>query len=232
MAKVLRHIIIIFLVLAWAGAAVGEATYSIDGDISDWGVTLETYKLSYWNYSWFDQDSFDPDPVGTIQYNVEDYWESDSQPSGGEQYDIEAVYLDADCESLYFGIISSLPWGGVSGYYPIVTVVANGVSYTHSKYTTSPFAEFAIGDLGITDGGKANYFFEGMIAASDFLDPGADTYSVNIAVTESCNNDSIGLCADIDCPSPGPGPGPIPEPGTMALLGLGLAGLVARKRRK
>ena len=224
MARVLRHIVIIFLVLAWAGAAVGEATYSIDGDISDWGVDLETYKLSYWNHYWFVQDSFVPDPVGTIDYEVQDYWASDNQPAGGEAYDIEAVYFDDDAETFYFGVISSLSWD--ASISTTISVTANG----HT--VTSPFSSFAAANLGIEDGSLPNYFFEGSIPASEFGDPDAGTF-VSIAVTEACGNDSICMTATRDSDGPSPGPGPvIPEPGTMALLGLGLAGLVARKRRR
>lgn len=72
----------------------------------------------------------------------------------------------------------------------------------------------------VYENGYATYIMEGCIAFSDFggMDIGRTGLSMDLAM--SCNNDMMSLSV-----------GPVPEPGTIALLGLGLIGLYAGRRR-
>jgi hypothetical protein len=76
-------------------ASTAEATpfYQIDGSIADWNVSLQVFRQHHGEGSRtsFVQGSFVPDPVGTIEYVVEDYPLSDVRPRGGERYDYEAL---------------------------------------------------------------------------------------------------------------------------------------------
>jgi len=209
--------------LLWLPAARAVPSYNIDGKIDDWGVHLE---LFHWDYWWwhgeaFDGDSFTPHPLGTIDFKVEDYWPSDREPSGGEEYDYEAIYFDDSPQWFYVGVISSHHWDDdLNGIW----VSANGITIS-----TPDFDLFATGDLGIAEeiGNTSypNYFFEGAIAASRFGYPPLGI-SVSVYANEDCGNDHIGLSSDID--------NPIPEPATILLMGCGLLGAAALRyvRRK
>ena len=83
----------------------------------------DTYQ-SAWSYR-IDPDSYTPtNHTGTIDYEVDDWfgaWDafgsvgnSDSfdintgtKPSGGEPYDVEAIYFDDDADNLYIAIVTS-----------------------------------------------------------------------------------------------------------------------------
>jgi len=72
----------------------------------------------------------------------------------------------------------------------------------------------------IYENGYATYIMEGTISFDDF--GGADLLHTGLSMdlAMSCNNDQLGLSI-----------APVPEPTTIALLGLGLIGLYAGRRR-
>jgi hypothetical protein len=131
----------IFMLTILALPAMAD-TYSVtDGSISDWGVNLGTAysgDASPTHYS----DGWKPIGHANVDYIVEnnengqgthikktglidspqafvelpitDYSGANhTQPSGGESYDIEAMYFDDDNSSMYLAIVTSLPPQGV-----------------------------------------------------------------------------------------------------------------------
>jgi hypothetical protein len=138
----------------------GSFAYEIDGQIEDWGVSLETDSQWVWSWDWshwgwneivyLDQDSFIPDdPEGRIDYVVEDYYKSDNQPGRGEYYDYEALYFDNSASHLYVGVIASHPWTeGDSTLY----VELDGVKYYASADPArSDFDAFACANMGVDE---------------------------------------------------------------------------------
>jgi hypothetical protein len=100
----------IFAIFALFSLGLPVSAYTIDGDLSDWGVTPFT--------SWA--------PSSPTADYTEDNWAhgsdigSGSMPSGGETFDLEAIYFDDDgalasngSESVngkaYFAVVTSMP---------------------------------------------------------------------------------------------------------------------------
>jgi hypothetical protein len=72
--------------------------YGIDGSLGDWGVTPFI--------NWVPNRA-------SIDWNEEDWAHGNGvRPSGGESYDIEALYFDDDAEYFYFALITSYPHAG------------------------------------------------------------------------------------------------------------------------
>lgn len=219
-----RITIAALLLLACATSGARADTYVIDGHISDWGVNLQTYSWKSRGQSRvsFVQSSFKPNPQGSIEYKVEDYSPSDSQPRGGEYYDYEAAYFDDSTAMLYVGVISSHPW---NASLDVFRVIANGITINAKQ-----FDQFAWANLGIDEviGHKhyPNYFYEGAISASRF---GQLPNGSLVTIYANCNvynppPDSITLSADRDHA--------VPEPTSIALVGLALTALVGRQWRR
>jgi hypothetical protein len=70
-----------------------------------------------------------------------------------------------------------------------------------------------------------SYFRQVSFDVTDFLQPNGDLL-VNAHWTMSCGNDAINGSFDANAPTPNP------EPGTIALLGIGLAGLAGVGARR
>jgi hypothetical protein len=95
----MRRLTIIYAVMAvmFCSSAMSWAAYTIDGDLSDWGVTPFT--------DWV------PDSL------TADFWETDNineySANGYEEgYEFEASYFDDDLDNLYFAVVTSyeIPW--------------------------------------------------------------------------------------------------------------------------
>lgn len=163
-----------------------------------------------------------PDPLGTIDYKVEDYLPSDSKPYGGEGSDYEAAYMDDDAECVYVGVISSRPWN------PGDTVLR--VSSLGVTIDAEDFDAFAWADLGadevINYTSFANFYFEGKIAKGRF---GEVEEATRVQLYANCGGcvppDLIYLCDDTDGPPFDQPPPYISEPSTVILLCLSLGGL-------
>jgi hypothetical protein len=128
-AKKMMWIFLASFILCGAGSA---HAYVLDGDLSDWGVT----PFSDWT----------PDSA-TADYTVE---VNSGSGHCGDNEGIHAMYMDNDCSYLYFGIVSSNPYGyggndsifsedlgidfGADGTYQYGADVANAASgLTSSK---------------------------------------------------------------------------------------------------
>jgi len=97
----------IFAIFALFSLGLPAAAYTIDGNLSDWGVNLFT--------GWA--------PSSPTADYTEDNWKHGADighgamPSGGETFDIEAIYFDDDGASgvagnAYFAVVTSMPPGG------------------------------------------------------------------------------------------------------------------------
>ena len=84
--------------------AVSAYPVDINGDLGDWGVT----PFSHWQ----------PDSL-TARWQEDNYTGSGSFPNGGEDFDIETLYADIDCDTgfLYLAVILSMPQAGVDDPY-------------------------------------------------------------------------------------------------------------------
>jgi len=190
-------------------------TYTVDGDMSDWGVTLETAS-NYWR-TYFVASSFTPSPLGTIDYTVED-----RTPYYGESYDYEALYFDDTLDSIYVGVISSHNWNPSDN---TILVTINGIT----KYAPDANA-FAVSNLNEDERYRyntyPNYFFEVSWSKSLFGEVEADApvYVYANCWTPCDWDDRIHLCGTAD--------NVIPEPTTLVLLGAGLIGLAVRRSRR
>jgi len=123
-------------VLALLGMVFGStqvfAAYTIDGDLSDWGIGINgvwsqnSTWLSNSGVSFVVEDNKDPqynvNPMGVhikgTGHAYSTYYEDMItlfngveviEPYGGEEYDIEALYMDQDTEFLYVAIVTSVP---------------------------------------------------------------------------------------------------------------------------
>lgn len=82
---------IISLVLGVLLTNVGFAGYTVDGNLSDWGVTPF--------YHWA--------PDGTAVYTQTNNVNLYNSTSYSEPYDFEAMYFNSDATNLYLGVVSS-----------------------------------------------------------------------------------------------------------------------------
>ena len=91
----MRRLLILSLLSICYTSGIARGGYTIDGNLSDWGVTLYT--------DWV--------PNGTADYEQTDNINKYNAKGFSELYDYEAMYFDCDPENLYFAVVSSYPLG-------------------------------------------------------------------------------------------------------------------------
>jgi hypothetical protein len=262
--------------LAFAVAPAGAIT--VDGDVSDWGVTLPATPNA---------------PAAAWDSTVGVLIVDDGQVApggGGQNYDIEALYATIEGNELCILLITGFDqegeagdplqahydggdvffnFGAASGYDAAVRITdadsngstgignlysgdfaesgdsfLNTLDVAHAEFgaATNPWRvdDAEVGGLGVQLVGTVDFAYANGLAANgdhnvyefciDLADlglTGAGVADNGFAVhwTQECGNDVI------DWAVPG-GLIVIPEPASMTLLGLGLAGVFLRSRRR
>jgi len=141
--KKIKYGLVLFvgLIMLMSVSANNCNKYVIDGDLSDWGLDL-TQDWSV-NGTWLPnsgvyfivEDNKDPrygvSPVGVHIKGVGSSYSAYEEPKvklrngaeviepyGGEEYDIEAIYLDQNDSHIFVAIITSLPANGIGALKP------------------------------------------------------------------------------------------------------------------
>lgn len=124
--------------LAALVAAVPATAYTIDGDLSDWGLaklntddwSVEGTWIPNWHVTYIVEDNYNPLhgilPSGVHIKGIGDsytFYDEEklvlkatgtlvSEPWGGENYDLEALYFDQDSSNIYLAVVTSLDPNG------------------------------------------------------------------------------------------------------------------------
>jgi len=160
-------LVLVSVILILTSNPVGAEKYTIDGDVSDWGIDLRSglqNNINAWiptssTADWVVEDdvysgysgyssgvhitSVESGYATYVEEKITWFWKSGQktkkvvQPSGGEPWDVEALYFDDDERYIYFAIILSnnLPFKGLCTKHGIYTglgdlyleVVRNGI---------------------------------------------------------------------------------------------------------
>ena len=155
--------------------------------------------------------------TGDIKFNV-----------GGDQY-VLGTYDHSYNGKNFFGNLYHNPdlnyYDGYRGFgyrgNPILDSLSTaGAGIASSDDFSFSYREYLDQDgNSVYENGYATYVMEGCISFDDFgFDVSQTGLQLDLAM--SCNNDMLSLNVD-----------PVPEPGTIAMLGLGLIGLYAGRRR-
>ena len=82
----------------------GAGKSGADAHVNSWTPTSATADFAV--DDWYGKAALQYDPLPT-SYPVT--WGVGSWPSGGEPYDVEAVYFDDDADNLYISVVTSVP---------------------------------------------------------------------------------------------------------------------------
>ena len=116
-AKVTTLLMVVALGIFLMGGSASALKYSIDGDISDWGIDLSYatevgylngHRPSLPNQNIFTEDN--DDTSGDSRQVGPGY-------SSGNEYDAEAIYFDNDDQYGYIAIITGMPKDGWDYYW-------------------------------------------------------------------------------------------------------------------
>ena len=116
-AATMQKFAVLMVLGIWATGSASGTTITVDGDLSDWGVTASTVvdradtawapTMADWTTSWWAEDTTD--------------WNSRGDGSvgpgyGGQNFDVEAAYMTSANSVLYGAFVSGFDRAGQSGW--------------------------------------------------------------------------------------------------------------------
>lgn len=131
-------------------------TITVDGRLDEWGVTPGYYGASTWT------------PYSGINYAIEDTAPGVNEVGpgfGGQQFDVEAMYLTSDATNIYYAIVTGFPFGGAEGY------VAGDIGFDIGANNSYDYGISVLNRNGLTAGTlyKTNSWANGLWSIKDPL---------------------------------------------------------------